>query len=274
MKVTTLAAAILTLGLAIAIPQSHASHADGTNTSDLVHKADLIFEGKVVDVDYRTSDVLQAGDVAMPHTYVTYEISRSFKGRSSQDKLITLRFRGGPDDAGNTLIIPGVPLFQVGDQDIVFVRGNGVEISPVVGGNFGRFRISKDGVHSDAWQEIWLRSNGQLDQGNFNEEKKSVTLRIGIKEFTFETETKAEWTPPADATKLTPVQFRRFLSDSVNQHYTPQALSSLKPVQSVQMHEQFAVGRAKPVAAPAVPPVLKKLDLEAPRHEEMTIHRN
>ena len=274
MKVTTLAAAILTLGLAIAIPQSHASHADGTNTSDLVHKADLIFEGKVVDVDYRTSDVLQAGDVAMPHTYVTYEISRSFKGRSSQDKLITLRFRGGPDDAGNTLIIPGVPLFQVGDQDIVFVHGNGVEISPVVGGNFGRFRISKDGVHSDAWQEIWLRSNGQLDQGNFNEEKKSVTLRIGIKEFTFETETKAEWTPPADATKLTPVQFRKFLSDSVNQHYTPQALSSLKPAQSVQMHEQFAVGKAKPVAAPAVAPVLKKLDLEAPPHVEMTIHKD
>lgn len=274
MKVTTLAAAILTLGLVIAIPQTYASHADGTNTSDLVHKADLIFEGKVVEVDYRTSDVLQAGDVAMPHTYVTYEITRNFKGRSSQDKLITLRFRGGPDDAGNTLIIPGVPLFQVGDQDIVFVRGNGVEISPVVGGNFGRFRISKDAVHSDAWQEIWLRSNGQLDQGNFNEDKKSVTLRIGIKEFTFETETKAEWTPPADATKLTSVQFRKFLSDSVNQHYTPQALSSLKPVQSVQIHEQFAVGKAKPVAAPAVLPVLKKLDLEAPNHVEMTIHRD
>lgn len=274
MKVKTLAAAILTLGLSIAIPQTHASHADDTNTSDLVHKADLIFEGKVVDVDYRTSDILQADDVAIPHTYVTYEITRNFKGRSSQDNLITLRFRGGPDDAGNTLIIPGVPLFQVGDQDIVFVRGNGVEISPVVGGNFGRFRISKDGVHSDAWQEIWLRSNGQLDQGNFNEDKKSVTLRIGIKEFTFETETKAEWTPPADATKLTPVQFRKFLSDSVNQHYTPQALGSLKPVQSMQMHEQFAIGKAKPAAAPAVPPVLKKLDLEAPNHVEMTIRRD
>ncbi|MBX3616563.1 hypothetical protein [Nitrosomonas sp.] len=274
MKVKTLAAAIITLGLAFAIPQTYASHSDGTNTSDLVHKADLIFEGKVVEVDYRTSDILQADDVAMPHTYVTYEITRNFKGSSSQDKLITLRFRGGPDDAGNTLIIPGVPLFQVGDQDIVFVRGNGVEISPVVGGNFGRFRIGKDAVHSDAWQEIWLRSNGQIDQGNFNEEKKSVTLRIGVKEFTFETESKAEWTPPADATKLTPVQFRKFLSDSVNQHYTPQALSTLKPAQSVQMHEQFAIGKAQPVAAPAVAPVLKKLDLEAPPHVEMTIHKD
>ena len=105
MKVKTLAAAIITLGLAFAIPQTYASHSDGTNTSDLVHKADLIFEGKVVEVDYRTSDILQADDVAMPHTYVTYEITRNFKGSSSQDKLITLRFRGGPDDAGNTLII-------------------------------------------------------------------------------------------------------------------------------------------------------------------------
>lgn len=274
MKMKTLAAAILSLGLTIAIPQVYASHADGTNTSELVHKADLIFEGKVINVEYRTSDILQADDVAMPHTYVTYEIIRNFKGRSSQDKLITLRFRGGPDDAGNTLIIPGVPLFQVDDQDIVFVRGNGVEISPVVGGNFGRFRVSKDAVHSDAWQEIWLRSNGQLDQGNFNEEKKSVTLRIGGNDFTFETESKAEWVPPADARKLTPVQFRKFLADSVNQHYTPQALSTLKAAKSVQIHEQFAVGKAKPAAAPAAIPVIKKLDLEAAYPAEMTIEKH
>lgn len=274
MKVKKLAAAILSLILVMAITPTHASHADGTNTSELVHNADLIFEGKVVNVEYRTSDILNPDDVAMPHTYVTYEITRNFKGHSSDDKLITLRFRGGPDDAGNTLIIPGVPLFQAGDQDIMFVRGNGVEISPVVGGNFGRFRMSKDAVHSDAWQEIWLLSNGQLDQGKFNEEKKSVTHRIGVHEFTFETENNVEWNPPADAKKLTPAQFRRFLSDSVNQHYTPQALSTIKAAKSVQIHEPFSVGKAKPLAPPAVAPVTQKPDPEAIHPEEIKIRKH
>lgn len=274
MKVKTLAATILSLALTMVITPTHASHADGTNTSELVYNADLIFEGKVVNVEYRTSDILKADDVAMPHTYVTYEITRNFKGRSSEDKSITLRFRGGPDDAGNTLIIPGVPLFQAGDQDIVFVRGNGVEISPVVGGNFGRFRISKDAVHSDAWQEIWLLNNSQLDQGKFNEEKKSVTHRIGVHEFTFETENTAEWTPPADAKRLTPAQFRKFLGDSINQHYTPQALSTLRAARSVPVHEPFSVGKAKPLAAPAVTPVINKLDPEAIHPEEMTIRKH
>ena len=70
-----------------------------------------------------------------------------------------------------------------------------------------------------------------------------------------------------------PVQFRKFLSDSVNQHYTPQALSTLKPAQSVQMHEQFAIERNR-LPLRAVAPVLKKLDLEAPPHVEMTIHKD
>lgn len=270
MKVIFIMKTILFITLALFTMHTHATHADGTTTSDLVHKADLIFEGKVVNVEYRTSDILKTDDVAMPHTFVTYEILRNFKGQSSEGKLITLRFRGGPDGAGNTLIIPGVPLFQVGDQDIVFVRGNGIEISPILGGNFGRYRISKNAVHSDAWQEVWLLSNGQLEHGKFNEEKKTVTLRIGSNEFTFETDTKAEWNPPEGAQKLTPLQFRKFLADSVNQHFTPLALSALKVTKSVQIHEQFSVGKAKPVAAPAVTPIIKKLDLEAPELDELT----
>lgn len=269
MKVTTIMKTILFFTLALFAMHTHASHSDGTTTSELVHKADFIFEGKVINVEYRTSDMLRSDDVAMPHTFVTYEILKNFKGQSSEGKSITLRFRGGPDGTGNTLIIPGVPLFQVGDQDIVFVRGNGVEISPILGGNFGRYRISKNAVHSDAWQEVWLLNNGQLEHGKFNEEKKAVTLHIGSNEFTFETETKAEWNPPEGAKKLTPLQFRKFLSDSVKQHFTASALSALKVTKSVQIHEQFSVGKAKPVAAPAVTPVIKKLDLETPHSEEL-----
>ena len=130
------------------------------------------------------------------------------------------------------------------------------------------------GVIKIGEHETQRLSNGQLDQGKFNEEKKSVTHRIGVHEFTFETENKVEWTPPADAKKLTPVQFRKFLGDSVNQHYTPQALSTLKAARSVPVHEQFSIGKAKPLAAPAVTPVIHKLDPEAIRPEEMAIRKH
>lgn len=263
MKQSSILKTILSFILTLVIADVYASHPANFDTSELVRKADFIFEGTVVNVEYRTSDVESSDDVAMPHTFVTYEIGKNFKGRSSESKLITLRFRGGPDDSGNTLILSGVPLFQTGDQDIVFVSGNGTELSPIVGHNFGRFRMAKEAIYSDSWQEVWLHKDGRISHGKLHPEKTTVTHRIGVNEFSFETKDETEWVTPRGAQKLTVPQFRKFLSDSIEQQFTPHMLSTLGATRSINIHERFKVGKARPVAAPAAAPVASKIDPEA-----------
>lgn len=253
MKRKLILTAILSIVLALVMMDIQASHSDHIAPSDLVLKADLIFEGKVVDVEYRSSDVESDDQVAMPHTFVTYEIEKNYKGRSAEGRLITLRFRGGPDEQGNTLIISGIPLFNVGDQDIVFVSGNGQEISPVVGGDHGRFRVSNNEIFSNSWQEIWLLNNGEIGQGRINPDKASVTYRIGVNEFSFETNDKSKWKPPVGSQRALAPQFRKFLAESVSQNFTPQVLGRLTAAKSVNMSERFTVGAPQPVAGPSAP---------------------
>ncbi len=252
MKIKFILSTVLSIVLVSAMMDIRASHPDDLGTSDLVLKADLILEGKVIDVEYRSSDVESSDQVAMPHTFVTYEIVTNYKGHSSEGQFITLRFRGGPDDQGNTLIISGVPLFNIGDHDIVFVSGNGQELSPVAGGNHGRFRVDNNEIFSDSWQEVWLLNNGQIDHGKLNPDKAVVTHRIGANEFSFETKDKSSWKPQPGSQRAMAAQFRKYLAESVRQQFTPQVLSSLAAAKSVNISERFTVGAAQPVAGPAV----------------------
>jgi hypothetical protein len=54
------------------------------------------------------------------------------------------------------LWIEGAPRFAVGDEDIIFVSGNGANFHPLYALGHGRYRITRDG----AGRERVLRSNG------------------------------------------------------------------------------------------------------------------
>ncbi len=56
-----------------------------------------------------------------------------------------------------TMAVDGVPKFKVGDEDILFIHGNGQQFSPLVGLMYGRYPIVRDSVSGE---EIVLRSNG------------------------------------------------------------------------------------------------------------------
>src|SRR5512147_3187982 len=79
---------------------------DPITPNQLAEKATLIFEGTAIRVEYRNSDIESREDVALPHTFVTFRIDRLLKGASQDGGEITLRFQGGPDGEGNTLMIP------------------------------------------------------------------------------------------------------------------------------------------------------------------------
>src|ERR1043165_2743378 len=106
----------------------------------LVKEAQLIFEGRVMDVHCEWSG---EGAQRVIVSYVTFEIEEGLKG--SLGANFTLRLVGGT--IGNeTITIADAPVFQKGDRDILFVENNGRQFVPLVGIMYGRFHVQADGV--------------------------------------------------------------------------------------------------------------------------------
>lgn len=107
---------------------------------ELVSKAELIFVGEAVD----TRSVLETTrDGRRIVTIVTFDVSRVIKG--SVGIRTQLTFLGGTvgDEA---MDIAGMPKFQVGDRDVLFVSSERSSASPLIGMWHGRFRVVEDPV--------------------------------------------------------------------------------------------------------------------------------
>src|SRR5262245_21325947 len=111
--------------------QAHSSHQKTFNLRLLSFQADFIFKGRVVAVRYRDSEPGNRTDETgapvldedgqparrdgsgLPHTFVTFEIEKIYKGKAAA-KTVTLRFYGGvssepwvgADDSGTTVSVP------------------------------------------------------------------------------------------------------------------------------------------------------------------------
>ena len=56
-----------------------------------------------------------------------------------------------------TMVVDGAPTFKVGDEDILFIHGNGQQFFPLVGIMYGRYPVS---YNSALGEDIVLRSKG------------------------------------------------------------------------------------------------------------------
>ena len=113
---------------------------DIANLEFLCSESNLIFIGQVTLVDYRMSTPHAKIDVSLPYTIVTYNINQILRGETPEE-LFTMRFIGGSNGRGQFLDVSGVPNFQVGEQDILFVSDNGQHGCPLVLCEWGRYRI-------------------------------------------------------------------------------------------------------------------------------------
>jgi hypothetical protein len=105
---------------------------------ELVDSATTIFVGETIS---RRSERFDTRESAMIVTLVTFSVIEAIKGAPGTQ--MHLEFMGGTVGE-ETLVVNGVPQFNVGDRDVVFVGNAGNTVSPLIGLAHGRFRVAKD----------------------------------------------------------------------------------------------------------------------------------
>lgn len=126
------------LALLASVAGAHAMSVIAPSFNALVGDADTIVQGVVTDVHAETFDSPQGQGI---RTLVTLKVERTLKG--SAGPTITLSLLGGTV-GHRTLTVVGMPQFNVGDREIVFVADNGRTICPLVAAGHGRFFIRHD----------------------------------------------------------------------------------------------------------------------------------
>jgi hypothetical protein len=121
--------------------------------TELVSEADAIYRGRVTAVQPRRIPSPD-GNGSIIKTFVTFAVERVLKG--SQQKEVTLEFFGGTL-GDESMEISGMPKFNLGAREIVFVQKNGVQFCPLVALMHGRYRVLRDNATA---REHIARDNG------------------------------------------------------------------------------------------------------------------
>jgi len=104
----------------------------------LVQQADYIVQAKVKSV---TAEWRVDGPNKHIITKVELDVNEVIEG-TPPHPLVLVMLGGKIGD--QELRVDGSPQFKVGDEDILFVRGNGVQFTPFVAMEYGRYRIRHD----------------------------------------------------------------------------------------------------------------------------------
>jgi hypothetical protein len=119
---------------------------------ELVNEADAIYRGRVTDIQARRTTAPD-GTVIIK-THVTLVIERTLKGEQRSE--ITLDFLGGTI-GDESLVVTGMPKFNLGASEYVFVQRNGRQFCPLVAMGHGRYRLARDPA---AARDYIARDNG------------------------------------------------------------------------------------------------------------------
>ena len=137
MKKTNMGLLILCFYLALASATT-ATVLIPKDVSDLTKEADVVFVGTVIDITSEWADP----DKSRIYTYVAFDNLEIIAG-DYQNSSLTVRFSGGEMDDVK-ILYAGVPQFNLGERNLIFLRGNYIELCPVVGWIQGRFRVLYD----------------------------------------------------------------------------------------------------------------------------------
>ena len=144
---------LLCLGL-VGVRDAGAMTVEPMDFDALLDRAQDIYKAQVVSI---SSD--WSGEGANRHvaTFVRLRVLESYRGAVQGEQ--TLEFFGGTIGERKQRIV-GMPEFQAGDVEILFVRGNHTDICPLVGVQQGRFRVVKNA--SDGLEQVFLHDGVAL----------------------------------------------------------------------------------------------------------------
>ena len=253
-----------------------AHDAPNKSFAQMTEEAELIFQGVISKVEYGAAKGGEEEDGVLPQTFVTYKIEDIQKGKAAEGNSITLQFIGGPTNDGKVLVVSNSPIFDVGERDLLFVRGNGQSDVPLVGGDKGRFRVVQEKMFSNDGHEVLLDSKGKIKFGRQHALKEVMNNRIGKFQFNFERAKEAPEGKEVGKRQYKQNQRLKIRGEHLNKRkfkaqvaklkarIKPEKLRSLKPVKS------FKKGRGmKPRAIhPAGP--LSRLPREGKRAPQQT----
>ncbi|KIG09591.1 hypothetical protein [Caballeronia concitans] len=131
--------------------------------SELANAAQMVVQSRVSKVEYRMSEAGAQGQPSLPNTIVTYEVLRSVRGDGPS--TMTLRYAGGPDGRGHVYQLSNVPVFQVGDEDVLFVETNGAAACPLVNCGDGRFRVLNGAIYDGTGVPVQAVRNNKVVTG-------------------------------------------------------------------------------------------------------------
>jgi hypothetical protein len=117
---------------------AHATSVTPPSFTQLVAESDTIIRGSVQSVSSAWVDGPQGHLIK---TFVTFHVEKRLKG--DVPDTLTLDFLGGTVGI-DTLRVPGMPQFEVGATEVVFIHGNGVQFCPLVRMMHGRYRAQTD----------------------------------------------------------------------------------------------------------------------------------
>ena len=230
----------------------------------LSQEAELVFEGTVTKVDYALSDGSEAEDAKLPHTFVTYYVAGALKGRAMEQNSVTLRLMGGPTPDGRIFVVSNSPHFEVGQRDVLFVRGNGTLDCPLVDCNKGRFRVINNQMFTDDGVEVLQTPDGRITYGKrqrlpqvMNKKIGPATLGTKLVLPTQDAEEPGKMQYRAAEQQLTvPGQllniqnFNMHLSQEITARHRPDQLQALRPVPSVKLVAAFKTRAITPAVSP------------------------
>ncbi len=145
---------------------------------ELASEANLIFHGTVIKIEYSFSDDNNYFK-GTPLTFVTFELKQLIRGKKDL-KLFTVRHTGGPGKISGDFVIPShVNHYNVGDEEIVFVKDNGYVHDPVI----QRVSVLDGSVYLPSGFQIDLDSDGSLGISEKNENERFKKIKIGNAEF-------------------------------------------------------------------------------------------
>lgn len=124
----------------LAAPAARALSVIPPTFAELVAESESIVRGEVTAIRSAYDDASPGRPI---RTYVTFRVARTLKGPAPAGDSVTLVFLGGtvgPD----SLSVPGMPTFTVGDREIVFVARNGKTYCPLIAAGHGRYRILRN----------------------------------------------------------------------------------------------------------------------------------